>query len=183
MQNLLHDGSLAERNTFFEKEIWPKQFLWDLLLIRFQGDSQNAETSQVVLSDFYLRTLEEWEKIPKAPQSVMIAYLKKMLKNTLVDHWRAKMYKVSTQELKLNFDLEDTGGLADHRDEQITLEAINACMATFDDLDQQIFDLKYQQRKRSREIAITLNISHSTVDVRVMRMKEKFRKFFNLNLE
>lgn len=175
MHNLLQEVLWAVRNKFFKEEIWSRHFLWELLLIRFQGDSHNAETTQEVLSDFYLRTLEEWDKIPQTSKGAMIAYLKTMLKNVLADHWRGKMNKVLTQELKLNFDAKDEH--LDAVDDELTLKSIDDYVTTFGRLDQQIFDLKYRQLKRGREIAAILGIPHNTVDIRVMRMKGRLRKF------
>lgn len=173
MPNQNYGDSLASRNDFFEQEIFSRHASWELTVFGMQNTAPNAHVVLEILSDFYIRVFERWQKIPKEDPAVMRAYLNKMLRHAYIDYYRAKMRGIPTTELTLALEMP----AADHTDQ--TTELLDWCwqiVNTFKSDDQLIFELKYLEGKKEREIAKLTSIPPGTVSVKIKRMLDKLRK-------
>lgn len=177
MQNQKHDDLTASRNEFFLNEVFIRHGLWEFLLCAMFDGTPNGHVLLELVSDFYLRVLENWEMIPKHNKGMMVAYLKKMLRSTFVEYFRSRMKVIPTTDLTLALEVTEEENFSEEK-----LDFIEVCQKIVNNFslrDQEVFDLRFRQEKKEREISEILNIPIGTVGPCIMRILNRLRERFN----
>ena len=137
----------------------------------------DALDSQECVNDTYLKV---WETIPPAKPSRLSYFIGKLTRNLSIDRLRNRSAMKRSAEADVAFEeidgmISDTS--VDIHDGIFLKNTINSYLAGLSKRDRKIFVQRYWYMCTSVEIAKDLGISDSLVRVRLLRMKEDFKKY------
>ena len=137
----------------------------------------DALDSEECVNDTYLKV---WETIPPSKPSRLSYFIGKLTRNLSIDRLRNKNAMKRSAEAEVAFEEVDgmiSDSMTDIHDAVFLRNTINSFLAGLSKRDRKIFVQRYWYMCTSVEIAKDLGISDSLVRVRLLRMKEDFKKY------
>lgn len=131
---------------------------------------------QDISSTVWAKVAEHLEKCMAMDKLWLRNYLKIMVRNTVVDHYREEK---AIQDLQKNFQDVSASGCASGAEEREEGEYLREAVTVLSDEERQLLYFKYEMNMRSEEIGEAMGISAGAVRMRHKRTVEKLRKEIN----
>ena len=142
------------------------------LAVRLSNRHEAEDMTQEVFLTAFKKIKSFDANMPIAP------WLRGIAVNILRNHWRKKkaLTAGSSSELEalVNERINTRGS-----DEEYMLELMNACISEADEESAKLIQLRYQQEKSLKYIIGEMKINHSTLTMRLHRIRESLRKCIN----
>ena len=107
-----------------------------------------------------------------------IAWIKGIAANLLRNHWRKKKAVASGSSSELE-GLINSKIDSNNQDNSQVLEFMNHCISEADEESSKLILMRYKEDKPLKEITSLLSINHSTLTMRLHRIREALRKCIN----
>ena len=142
---------------------------------------ENEEDAEECVNDAYLGV---WNTVPPEKPNPFSTFLFRIVRNLSLKKLTSnRAEKRSAMFEELVSELEDylpSAETVENRMEQIELaKAINDFLATLTQENRKIFMKRYWYSKNYEQIAEETGLSKGTVSMRLVRMREKMKKFLN----
>lgn len=138
---------------------------------------RNASDSQECVNDTYLRV---WNAIPPARPSRLSVFIGKITRNLSINRLEKENAKKRSEKNEVILEEVDNflcDPMTDIHDSVFIKNTVNSFLAGLSKRDRKIFVQRYWYMYTSVEIAKELGVSDSFVRVKLLRLKEDFRKY------
>lgn len=163
----------------------------DVLMVKIVNVVRDEDQAKDILQDIFAKVFTNIGRYEK--RFTFNAWLTSVANNHLVDVIRKKKHAKEINESTIQGILSDESGSFDMRNfaddtahqfdeesyedkHELQYSKIESIIKSFDQEDQALITLFYLERKRQREICDILNITHSAIRVRLLRLKSRLKK-------
>ncbi|HBI61019.1 MAG TPA: RNA polymerase subunit sigma [Lachnospiraceae bacterium] len=147
-----------------------------------QNITFSLEDAEECVNDTYLRL---WNNIPPERPVSLRNYAARITRNLAIDVYRKNHAKGRDCEITLiTEEIDNMFGKADCQYDSVELkETINTFLGKLDRKNRVLFVRRYWQAESIQELAKQFHMRESAVKMRLSRIREKFRKYLEKDVE